>query len=712
MSYQHARLQATPLQRAMLAAGLCLASLQPLAAHAADASLPQITVSDSSEKPSQAAKISSGALGSRAEIDTPFSVKAVTVEEIEDRQANSLGEILKYDASVLNGSSSNNEHPATVSIRGLRIDNLNGYKVDGLANVNRGTELPLEMFERVEVLKGLGGFMYGFGAPGGIVNYVSKRPTEDTTLSADFGYEGTSVYKEHVDAGGRFGDDQRFGYRLNLVNQKGDTAADSGKMDRSALGLALDARLTHDLTLSFDTLYQQRNTTGGTGLTIDTAGKGKFDLPAAPDGRTRLYSNGVFSDVDYNLSTLGLAYQMAPDWKSSLSFRHSDSEQTGKKDQLWIRNTRGDYEDRVTAIYRKYTFNQWQGMVEGKVQAAGMTHQLVFGAMLKKLGSAQPVTSPKTPVGSSNLYAPVYFSTDSVNYSGGIYHDEDITEKALFASDTVELTKQWSVLGGLRYTDFTDTGYSTKGTVNNLFQAKPTSPTVAVMYKPVENTTLYASYAESLEPTPAAPVGTTNANTTYPPTKSKQTEVGVKTEHDAWSGSAALFDIKRGATYQINNADRTTTYFADGEIRNRGLELNGSLRPMRGLSLDGSIMALRSIMERGIPTVTGKNAVGAPRLQAGAQASYEIPGVPGLSVRGGWQYVGATEIDSTNINTLQAYSLLDAGVNYRTRISGHMVTWRANVSNLTNRKYWLMYQENALNVGAPRTLSLNVRVDL
>lgn len=244
MSYQHARLQATPLQRAMLAAGLCLASLQPLAAHAADASLPQITVSDSSEKPSQAAKISSGALGSRAEIDTPFSVKAVTVEEIEDRQANSLGEILKYDASVLNGSSSNNEHPATVSIRGLRIDNLNGYKVDGLANVNRGTELPLEMFERVEVLKGLGGFMYGFGAPGGIVNYVSKRPTEDTTLSADFGYEGTSVYKEHVDAGGRFGDEQRFGYRLNLVNQKGDTAADSGKMDRSALGLALDARLT------------------------------------------------------------------------------------------------------------------------------------------------------------------------------------------------------------------------------------------------------------------------------------------------------------------------------------------------------------------------------------------------------------------------------------------------------------------------------------
>lgn len=712
MSYQHACLRATPLQRAMLAAGLCLASLQPLAVYAADAALPEVTVSGKSEKLPQATRISSGALGSRAEIDTPFSVKAVTVEEIEDRQANSLGDILKYDASVINGSSSNNEHPATVSIRGLRIDNLNGYKVDGLANVNRGTELPLEMFERVEVLKGLGGFMYGFGAPGGIVNYVSKRPTDDRTLSVDVGYDRNSVYKEHVDAGGRFGADQRFGYRLNIVNQKGDTAADSGMIDRLAVGVALDARLTSDLTLSFDNLYQHRQTVGGSGITIDTANKGRFDMPPALDGTTRLNSTGVFAAVDYSLYTLGLAYQMAPDWKSSVSYRHSDSTLDMKKDQLWVNNSQGDYADFVTATYKKYVFDQWQGMLEGKVQAAGMTHQLVFGTMLKKLGSEQPGLSPKTLVGNSNLYAPVHFSTDKVNYSGGIYHDEDIQEMGLFASDTIALDKHWSVLGGLRYTDFTDTSYTTKGAVNKTFKAQPTSPTLALMYKPLDNTTLYTSYAESLEPTLVAPVGTTNVNTSYPPTKSKQTEVGVKTDHEIWSASAALFSIERGATYQITNANKTVTYFADGQTNNKGLELNVSLRPIKGLTLDGSIMSLRSTMVQGIPAVVGKNAVGAPDLQAGAQATYELPGLAGLSVRAGLQYVGKMEIDSTNINTLPHYALLDAGVNYRTRISGHMVTWRANVTNLTNREYWLFYQENSLNVGVPRTVSLGVRIDL
>jgi len=314
-------------------------------------------------------------------------------------------------------------------------------------------------------------------------------------------------------------------------------------------------------------------------------------------------------------------------------------------------------------------------------------------------------------VGNSNLYAPVHFSTDKVNYSG-IYHNEDIREMGLFASDTIALDKHWSVLGGLRYTDFTDTSYTTKGAVSKSFKAQPTSPTLALMYKPLDNTTLYTSYAESLEPTLVAPVGTTNVNTSYPPTKSKQTEVGVKTDHEIWSASVALFSIERGATYQITNANKTVTYFADGQTNNKGLELNVSLRPIKGLTLDGSIMSLRSTMVQGLPAVVGKNAVGAPDLQAGAQATYELPGLAGLSVRAGLQYVGKMEIDSTNINTLPHYALLDAGVNYRTRISGHMVTWRANVTNLTNRQYWLFYQENALNVGAPRAVSLGVRIDL
>ncbi|KEZ72643.1 ligand-gated channel, partial [Pseudomonas syringae pv. syringae FF5] len=133
------------------------------------ATLPQVTVKATKRKPALHQQTNSGALGSHAVIDTPFSFKSVGSDEIQARQAGILSEAVKYDASVTSISSSYGTHPATLAVRGLPLDDLNGYKVDGMANINRGVEMPLEMFERVDVLKGLSGFMYGFGSPGGIV---------------------------------------------------------------------------------------------------------------------------------------------------------------------------------------------------------------------------------------------------------------------------------------------------------------------------------------------------------------------------------------------------------------------------------------------------------------------------------------------------------------------------------------------------------------
>jgi len=68
-------------------------------------------------------------------------------------------------------------------------------------------------------------------------------------------------------------------------------------------------------------------------------------------------------------------------------------------------------------------------------------------------------------------------------------------------------------------------------------------------------------------------------------------------------------------------------------------------------------------------------------------------------------------MDAANVHTLPSYELFDAGLSYRSRIGGKMVSLRANVSNIANRKYWTIYNENYLNVGSPRTVSLGARVD-
>ena len=63
------------------------------------------------------------------------------------------------------------------SIRGFKLDNASSYRKDGLA-ISADAQIPLENKERLEVLKGLSGLQAGVAAPGGIVNYVTKRPTK------------------------------------------------------------------------------------------------------------------------------------------------------------------------------------------------------------------------------------------------------------------------------------------------------------------------------------------------------------------------------------------------------------------------------------------------------------------------------------------------------------------------------------------------------
>ena len=667
------------------------------------ATLPQVTVQASKTVPVLHQQTAAGALGSHAVIDTPFSITTISNAEILNRQANILSEAVKYDASVTSISTSYGTHPATLAVRGLPLDDLNGYKVDGMANINRGVEMPLEMFDRVEVLKGLSGFMYGFGSPGGIVNYVTKRPTDKTTLSVDAGYQSDNIWKEHLDAGGRF-DDPRFGYRVNLVHEEGTSSSGGSSVDRTSAGLSLKGQLTDDLTLDFDTLYQTRKTSGGTDVIVSP----KFALPKAIDGSTRLYGNGSYTDVDYSLSTLTATYRFSPDWTGKLSYRYSDSTRHYIKDQDIISSNSGNYSDKASGEYHAYDYNEAMGTLEGRFTTGWFTHDLVLGSSYSDLGSNKSVVSPKVTVGKGNIYNPTIFSVYDVASGGGTFGDDNIKEGAVFASDTIGLGDHWSLLAGLRNESYREQSNAspTSGAVN--YKARPATPTVALMYKPIKDVTLYASYVESLESGGTAADTNANANATLAPLKSKQYEVGVKAQQRNWSATAAAFRIDRGAEY----TNSSNVYVESGIVRYQGLELNASIDPTPNLTVEGSVMTLDSTYIDAGDGIDGNRAAGAAHYQTGGQVTYRLPQVQGLSLHTGAQRIGPMAVDSGNANTLGAYNLFDAGSTYRMKLpEGHALTLGANVTNLANHKYWTFYQENYLQPGAPRTLSVNARYE-
>ena len=102
--------------------------------------------------------------------------------------------------------------------------------------------------------------MYGFGSPGGLVNYVTKsRPTKRCAASSWATSQG--MLREHVDLGGRVGESGAFGYRLNATHEEGNTY-NGGSLYRDSVSLALDARLSDRLTWDFQSIYQDRKAIG------------------------------------------------------------------------------------------------------------------------------------------------------------------------------------------------------------------------------------------------------------------------------------------------------------------------------------------------------------------------------------------------------------------------------------------------------------------
>ena len=649
--------------------------------------------------------VSAGALGSRSQLETPFSTTVVTGEELADRQANKLGDVFAGDASVSDNSNAYSAWATYITIRGLPIDWQNGFRIDGNPFISYGITMPYANLERVELLKGLSGFMYGFAQPGGVVNYVTKKPGPDPVTSVDFGYRMDSVLSQHVDLSRRFGPDDMFGARVNYSHEAGKTY-NAGDINRNSVAVALDGQLTRDLSVYFNAIYQQSRSSGQTPA-IYTGSYAATNLPATISGGTNLLG-GTDQHLNTNLQlyTGGVRYQITPDWSFNTSLSYSKSSRDRNESTLTLLNQAGDYTDSRWNGDEGHQDIYWQGMFEGKVKTGPFTHQLVLGASWQHQTNDYSSVSHYFTLGNGNIFEPNPWRY----YSGAgleTYRASEITQKAVFASDTVQLTDRWSVLAGVRVTNYDQESYNLDGSLASSYGHNGIlTPTFALMYKLEPNTTLYGSYVESLEQGAIVNSIYANGGSLLRPLRSRQYEIGVKSEHGRWSATAALFRIERGAAY----ANDQNVYVQDGNEIYEGVEAGGSVRLGRGWQVAGNVMLLDTWYAKG-QAYSGNRVAGAPQFVAAARVTYDVPFLPGLQVGADTKYTGNTQVRPANNLQTGGYMLVNVGANYMTRVGGHDVTLRAAIDNIANRRYWMFQYANYIAPGDPRTVSLNARID-
>lgn len=662
--------------------------------------------------------LATSALGERSVLDTPFSVSAVGEEEIAERQAASLLGVFARDASVSrNAGTDYNIWAQSLLVRGLALDWSNSLRVNGLPLIAYGATLPLESLEQVQLLKGASGFLYGFGAPGGIVNYVTKQPTDTPLLSFDVGYRSDSLFSQHLDAGGRFGSGERFGYRLNLVNEQGDTYS-GGNLDRHAASLALDARITDALTWSTDLLYQRSHIDSpDPTYIVSTGAYASRQLPKAIDGSQSLASPSTYNTTEFWVASTGVRWQFAPDWSVKFDVGRTHTDYRLPYERIILLNQAGDYNVRLFDGLDLWRYDFAQALLQGTFTTGDATHELSAGLGWQSLDTILGTTnySAVTKAG-SNLYdwEPAEWSL----YDGWPPHrrTSNKVERSLFASDTVTFSERWSLLAGLRHTRYEQTSYSVyTGVQTSQYRKGVTTPTLALLYHPLPEATLYASYVESLEQGTTVGVDYANYGVTLDPLKSKQYEVGAKWERPHWNASAALFRLERGAEY----ANSANVYVQDGELRYQGLELAGRWRISERWSVGTSALYLdATYQEASSAWLVGRRVEGTARFSAAADVGYSFASVPGLSVFVDAKYWGKAAVYNLESRGWTLYTpdyvVTNLGGSWRTELLGRTLTLRLAVNNLFDRRYWQAGSCTgcgALSPGAPRTYAFNAKID-
>ncbi|HED2609058.1 TPA: TonB-dependent receptor [Citrobacter koseri] len=676
-----------------------LISLAPHSAHAANTSEDEIIVtSQPSADTTHAASgagfktndIDVGPLGNKAWVDTPYSTTTVTKEMIENQQAQSVSELLKYSPSTQMQARGGMDVGRPQS-RGMQGSVVANSRLDGL-NIVSTTAFPVEMLERLDVLNSLTGALYGPASPAGQFNFVAKRPTEETLRKVTLGYQSRSAFTGHVDLGGHIDDDNRFGYRVNVLDQEGEGNLDDSTLRRKLLSVALDWNIQPGTQLQLDASHYEFIQKGYPG---SFSYGPNIKLPSAPDPKDKnLALSTAGNDLTTDTVSTRLIHYLNDDWSVTAGVGWQQADRTMRNVSSKIINNQGDISRSLkdsTAAGRFRVLSN-TATLNGHVDTGSVGHDIALSTTgyVWSLYSAKG-TGPSYSWDTTNMYHPseMYEKGDGKIITGGDRYKSSVnTQQSITLGDTVTFTPKWSAMFYLSQSWIQSQNYNKSGHKTGQIDENGLSPNAALMYKITPNVMAYVSYAESLEQGGTAPTNSDvkNAGQTLDPYRSKQYEMGLKADVSGMNLGAALFRLERPFAY-VDPGDNV--YKEQGNQVNNGLELTASGNVWQGLNIYSGVTLLDPKLKDTVSdTTSDKRVVGVPKVQANVLAEYSLPSMPEWVYSANVHYTGKRAANDTNTAWASSYTTWDLGTRYTTKISNVPTTFRVVVNNVFDKHYW------------------------
>ena len=666
----------------------------------------------------------------------PISITAISARTVNDFRLWNSRDLTAIVPNLFAGNPGDGRN--VTSIRGITSSSYDPAVttyVDGVSQFTLDTYIPqLFDIERIEVLRGPQGTLYGRNAMGGVINIITKQPSNKTDgfVEMSWGNYGqqrysaairTPIIKDKLFFGASGLYEGMNGFYFNQYN---NTKFDKQHSAGGNYYLKYLANTKWAIILNVKHLSNRNIGPFPLAGSAADAFANPFQLNQNAVGK--LVDNVLNTSLSLNYSGNHFNFSSQTAYQSNYRYYATPIDgDFSPIDGVTVINNYGHQWNNVKVLTQEFKFSSPAASVAPLKWTAGtyLFYQNIPNKQATHFGKDALL------VGSPDSNYAVISTSKAKTYGAAIY-----------AQASYAINKQIDLIAGLRY-DYQHTSENVLGEYQPdsspvpIFETRPDtsatasynaiSPMFSIAYRPTTNSNFYASYSRGYRTgglTQLAPDPSQPPLYAYKPEYSNNFEIGVKNNllNNRLRLNVSLFyaAVTNAQVPTLVLPDAITVIRNAGKLDSKGVDVEVAATPAAGFEAIynfgytyAKYTSLKISQNGQEADLAGKRQVFTPDITSMLALQYGIPvnqtKTIKIVVRGEWQYLGTTFFDLNNTIQQSPYSLLNTRAGITTRHFELMLWGR----NLSDKKYIAYaYDFGAVHLGNPKTYGVTLKVKL
>ncbi|MDL5597889.1 MULTISPECIES: TonB-dependent siderophore receptor [unclassified Pseudomonas] len=642
-----------------------------------------------------ATRTAAGTKTDTALVEAPRSISVATRQQMDDRSVHSLDDAVRYMPGITASSYGSDTRADWLRVRGFEPTQF----LDGLPlpkGVYANPKQETWNLDRLALLRGPASSVYGQTPPGGLLDMVSRRPSDVQSSEIQLQYGSDNHRQINFASTGKIDDAGQFLYGLSGVVRDSGTQVDHVDNKRYNIAPSLTWNIDDDTKFTLLTQFT-RDDTGITSQFLPVQGT-KIDMPFGKVSHHKNLGDPDWEYYDRTYYALGYAFEhrLNDVWQFKQNLRYTKSELSfqsltpGSYPYTQVDNA-GNVGRTSTSVNEDISQFAVDNNFQADFATGDIRHTLLLG--LDHQRSNNNYTSIFGDGLTTNVLNPIYGQPIVRPARSTAFYDyeQKTNQTGLYVQDQMALDQWRLTLGGREDWVHTGTKFINKADATNTDRDKAFSGNAALSYVFDSGFVPYISYAESFQPTSGADASSTES---LKPTEGKQWELGIKYQPPGSKTllSAAVYDLTQKNVSVSSFVNGVSITSQTGEVKVKGLELEATSDVTENLKVIAAYTLAKSEVQNGVDK--GNRLQLMPNQQASLWTDYTWHSgvLDGFGIGGGVRYTGNTYGDKANtwLGKADAYTVFDASVHYdlgRLDNSLKGASLALNATNLFDKDY-------------------------